>query len=63
MGKVITQGKTTSRFIIQDKLGLYLIALIFNGEIRTPDKLKSFNLFLNGLNNKIDSLTNSRKLS
>jgi hypothetical protein len=46
MGKVITQGKTTSRFIIQDKLGLYLIALIFNGNIRTPDKLKSFNEFI-----------------
>lgn len=62
MGKVITQGKTTSRFVIQDKLGLYLIALIFNGNIRTPGKLKSFNVFLNILNNKINSLINSRKL-
>lgn len=62
MGKVITQGKTTSRFIIQDKLGLYLIALIFNGEIRTPSKLKSFNDYLNRLNNKNTSLINSRKL-
>lgn len=50
MGKVIVQGKTTSRFIIQDKLGLYLISLIFNGNIRTPDKLLSFNAFLKGLN-------------
>lgn len=50
MGRVITQGKTTSRFIIQDKLGLYLISLIFNGNIITPDKFKSFNLFLNRLN-------------
>lgn len=49
-GKVIVQGKTTSRFIIQDKLGLYLISLIFNGNIRTPDKLKSFNEFLKVLN-------------
>ena len=50
MGKVIVQGKTTSRFVIQDKLGLYLIALIFNGNIRTPDKLRSFNEFLKALN-------------
>lgn len=50
IGKVIKQGKTTSRFIIQDKLGLYLISLIFNGNIRTPDKFKSFNEFLILLN-------------
>ena len=50
MGKVIVQGKTTSRFIIQDKLGLYLISLIFNGNIRTPDKFISFNEFLKALN-------------
>ena len=50
IGKVIVQGKTTSRFVIQDKLGLYLIALIFNGNIRTPDKLRSFNEFLKALN-------------
>ena len=62
MGKVIKQGKTTSRFIIQDILGLYLIALIFNGEIRTPDKLVSFNLWLTALNNKLNDLKNSRKL-
>lgn len=62
MGKVITQSKSTSRYIIQDLLGLYLIALIFNGEIRTPGKLKSFNEFLNILNSKVDRLVNSRKL-
>jgi hypothetical protein len=62
MGKVITQGKTTSRFVIQDKLGLYLIALIFNGNIRTPEKLKSLNIFLESLNTKISSLNQSRKL-
>jgi hypothetical protein len=60
MGKVISQGKTTSRFIIQDKLGLYLISLIFNGNIRTPDKLKSFNEFLILLNLNIHK--SSRKL-
>lgn len=60
MGKVITQGKTTSRFIIQDKLGLYLISLIFNGNIITPRKLNSFNEFLKVLNNNIKKP--SRKL-
>lgn len=53
MGQVIVQGKTTSRFIIQDKLGLYLISLIFNGNIRTPDKLRSFNEFLKALNRSL----------
>lgn len=60
MGKVINQSKTSSRYIIQDKLGLYLISLIFNGNIRTPDKLKSFNKFLKSLNNNINKP--SRKL-
>lgn len=54
MGKVIIQGKNTSRYIIQDKLGLYLISLIFNGNIRTPDKLSSFNQFLNNINKNIN---------
>ena len=65
MGKVIRQGKTTSRYIIQDILGLYLISLIFNGQIRTPSRLISFNKWLNSLNLKITTfgrLTNSRKL-
>jgi hypothetical protein len=61
MGKVIVQGKSTSRFIIQDILSLYLIALIFNGEIRTPGKLKSFNEFIELMNNKINKVS-SRKL-
>jgi hypothetical protein len=60
MGKVIVQGKTTSRYIIQDKLGLYLISLNFNGNIRTPDKLRSFNNFLNNLNTNMKKP--SRKL-
>lgn len=60
IGTVIKQGKTTSRFIIQDNLGLYLISLIFNGNIRTPDKFKSFNEFLILLNLNIRK--SSRKL-
>lgn len=62
MGKVIRQGKTTSRFIVQDLLGLYLISLIFYGELRTPSKLESYNEFLIALNNKINRGINSRKL-
>jgi len=62
MGKVIKQGKTTSRFIIQDLLGLYLISLIFNGQIRTPEKLKSYIIFVNKLNDKINKGINTRKL-
>lgn len=61
MGKVIVQGKTTSRYIIQDKLGLYLIALIFNGNVRTPDKLRSFTEFLNKVNQNINKP--SRKIN
>lgn len=53
-GKVIVQGKTTSRFVVQDRFGLYLISLIFHGNIRTPDKLRSFNVFLNNLNMSIE---------
>lgn len=56
MGKVIKQGVNTSRFVIQDKLGLYLIALIFNGKIVTPLKLESFNVFLKYLNINIKTL-------
>jgi hypothetical protein len=62
MGKVITQGNTTSRFIIQDKLGLYLICLIFNGQIRSPSKFKSFNEFIEIMNSKMNKIT-SRKLT
>ena len=62
MGKVLVQGRTTSRFIIQDKLGLYLISLIFNGNLRTPDKLKSFNAFLEALNRSIQK-TRGRTLN
>jgi len=62
MGKVLTQGKTTSRFIIQDILGLYLISLIFNGNIRTPGKLNSFEEFLTIFNKNLKKKT-SRKLT
>jgi hypothetical protein len=45
-GKVIKQGKTTSRFVVQDKKGLYLITILFNNNLVTNSKIKSFNKFL-----------------
>jgi hypothetical protein len=51
LGKVIKQGKTTSRFIVQDKKGLYLLATLFNNNLVTYSKIISFNKFLYALNN------------
>lgn len=50
LGKVIKQGKTTSRFIIQDKKGLYLMAILFNGNLVTHSKIESFKKFVSQLN-------------
>lgn len=50
LGKVIKQGKTTSRFVIQDKKGLFLIATLFNNNLVTHSKIISFNKFLTSLN-------------
>lgn len=49
-GKVIKQGQSTSRYVVQDKKGLYLICLLFNKNIVTPQKLKSFEKFLSAFN-------------
>lgn len=49
-GKVIKQGKTVSRFIVQDKIGLYLLALLFNKNLVTIDKINSYILFINKVN-------------
>ena len=49
-GKVIKQGKTTSRFIVQDKKGLYLLCLLFNGNIVTKRRAISFKKFLLAFN-------------
>ena len=54
-GKVIKQGITTSRYIVQDKRGLYLLSLLFNGNLVTKRKnlsFKSFNLDFNKYSNK-----------
>jgi len=49
-GKVIKQGKTTSRFVVQDKKGLYLIAALFNNNLVTCSKISQFHTFLLLLN-------------
>jgi hypothetical protein len=50
-GKVIKQSKTTSRFVVQDKAGFYLLCVLFNGNIVTRSKLESFKAFLLAFNN------------
>lgn len=51
-GRVIKQGKRTSRYIVSDKKGLELINSLFNGNIILPSKQKSFNEFINVYNKK-----------
>jgi hypothetical protein len=54
-GKVIQQGKRTSRFIIQDIKGIYLIATLFNGNMVLPTRKKRFSAFLDKFNQKSKS--------
>jgi hypothetical protein len=54
-GHVIKQGEDTSRFIVQDKVGLSLIILLFNGNIVLPSKLNSFKAFLIAFNNLVST--------
>ena len=49
-GKVIKQGETTSRFIVQDKTGFDLLCLLFNGNLVSKLKFESFKLFLVSFN-------------
>lgn len=62
-GQVIKQGITTSRFIIQNNLDLYLICLLFNKQIVLPSKLNSFIKLVKHLNIKIEKGNFSRKLN
>jgi hypothetical protein len=62
-GKVIKQGANTSRYVLQNNLENYLIALIFNNNVVLPSKLDSFNIWLNMLNTKINNGKFSRKLN
>ena len=52
-GKVIKQGKRTSRYVIQDLKNIFLILLLFNGNIVLPSRKKNFKSFLDIFNQKI----------
>lgn len=54
-GKVIAQGKRTSRFIVQDLKGIFYILLLFNGNLVLPTRKKKFLQFLDGFNQKVAS--------
>lgn len=49
-GKVIKQGITTSRFVVQDKKGIYLLSILLNGNFVTKGKHLNFKLFLSAFN-------------
>lgn len=52
-GKVIKQGIRTSRFIVQDINNIYLLILLFNGNLILPSRKLKFRTFLDNFNNKI----------
>ena len=52
-GKVIKQGSRTSRYIVQDLNHLYLILLLFNGNIILPSRKDRFKAFLEVYNQKV----------
>ena len=52
-GTVIKQGLRTSRYVVQDLTNLYLIILLFNGNIVLPTRKKNFKEFLDIFNQKI----------
>lgn len=49
-GKIIKHGKRTHRFVVQSILEIYMILLIFNGNIILPTRQKNFLTFLNSFN-------------
>lgn len=49
-GRVIKQGATTSRFIVEDLASIALLVAIFNGNLVFPLKQSSFTLFLQAFN-------------
>jgi len=51
-GRVVKQGKRTSRYIVEDKKGLELINSLFNGNIVLPSKQQSFKKFIKLYNQK-----------
>lgn len=51
-GRVIKQGHKTSRFIVQDITNLYILILLFNGNIVFPSKQNSFCEFITHFNKR-----------
>lgn len=51
-GRVIKQGKFTYRYIVEQKILLELIILIFNGNMLLPTRIKRFKNFLELYNKK-----------
>ena len=51
-GRVIKQGHKTSRFIVQDISNLYILILLFNGNIVFPSKQYSFSEFITHFNKR-----------
>jgi len=51
-GRVIKQGKLTYRFIVEQKILIELIILIFNGNMLLPSRIKRFKVFLEMFNKK-----------
>ena len=54
-GKVIKQGKRTSRFIVQDLYNMHLLILLFNGNLVLPTRKKMFKTFLENFNLKVNN--------
>jgi len=54
-GRVIRQGETTSRFIVEDLSNVALIIALFNGNIVLPLKQLSFHTFLDAYNVRVKS--------
>ena len=48
-GKCIGQGKRTARYVVQDRMGLHLIATLFNGNLVFPSKRKQFKEWLDSV--------------
>lgn len=51
-GRVITQGPSTSRYIVEDLANVKLLITIFNGNLVFPSKQIRFSLFLKAFNKR-----------
>jgi hypothetical protein len=54
LGKIIRQSNRTHRLIVQDIQSIYLIILLFNGNIILPSRKKNFKKFIDNFNLKIN---------